>query len=674
MSSWGKAQGFFLSDEEMGKKDDDHKPSVRNGGLRAPNWQHARGPQRRSLKRIAVVLLVAALVYLFVHNIPTDLGPRRTGRPQYGARNSFPASESTSQLETYSDNTAQPQERTYNGPPKFLKLAASLHQISGTRGSLSENNNILFAASSLKSAAVLLPIACQMGRELRTYVHFALMSRSDISMEELQRLNGVDKSCEIIFHDARSENARIMTDDRIEYSVFRAFHHIYAYMHPQAIVVDSSEREEWFFSKSARSHTIVTGNTLIELPHSSRSLSWMTKLDSQSLHAWDKNRIDILIQAVPGTSGSLIRLLRSLSAADYTSSTIPHLTIELPHDIDPATKLLLENFQWPPAHIPNPTGAKYVSLRHRIPRQRLTEEESSARFLESFWPANPGMSHILVLSPQMELAPNFYHYLRYTLLEYRYSITSRLQHWDARLFGISLEQPLVQLDGGEKFTPPLRLDGETDRDVPSSFLWQAPTSNAMLFLGEKWIELHDFVSRSLEAQQNSGSVASVLSKKVVSTRHPSWLEHALRLSRLRGYWTLYPGEKTARSLGTVHTELYHIPEEYSQVEEAKVSEELGDKATEEEIQRVVEKLNAGSESNRDLVPSLQGLFDDGALRTFNSLPLVTWDGKKTYLEELDVLAAEYAIEFKKRVGNCVNDDLMKNRTELSTEDLFCTTN
>lgn len=125
--------------------------------------------------------------------------------------------------------------------------------------------------------------------------------------------------------------------------------------------------------------------------------------------AWDKNHIDILIQAIPGATGGLIRLLRSLGAADFTSSPIPHLTIELPQDVDAATKQFIEEFQWPPAHVPNPTRAKYVSLRHRIPRQRLTEDESSARFLESFWPTDPKRSHVLVLSPQVELAPDFFH-------------------------------------------------------------------------------------------------------------------------------------------------------------------------------------------------------------------------------------------------------------------------
>lgn len=426
MTVLGKAQRFLLNDEEMGKKNDDHKPSALNMGLRTPGWHPKRGPQRRLLKRIAVALVVAALVFVFIHNIPTDLGPVRTARPIYTAGMRKPSAATPVSGGAGSSGNAISTENAYNGPPKFLNLAASLHAIAGTRGGMLVNKNILFAASSLKSAAILLPIACQMGRETRNYVHFALMSRSEINIEELQSINGIDEGCQIIFHDARAEYAALMPDNRMEYAVFRAFHHIFMWMHPQAIMIDGSGWEEYFFTKAARTHVKATSNTLIELPYSVQNLLWLTKLDSRALHgkcrsnyntlsdvltitAWNQNHIDILIQAVPGTTGSLIRLLKSLSAADFASSSIPHLTIELPNDSDIATKSFLESFQWPPAHIPNPTGAKYISLRHRIPRQRLSEEESSARFLESFWPVDPLMSHILVLSPQVELAPNFFH-------------------------------------------------------------------------------------------------------------------------------------------------------------------------------------------------------------------------------------------------------------------------
>ncbi|KAI1409611.1 hypothetical protein F5Y13DRAFT_89239 [Hypoxylon sp. FL1857] len=687
MSTWGKMRGFFLSDEELGKKDDDHKPSKSGGGLRQPNWHPTRVPPRRSLKRIALVLAVATIVYLFIKNIPV-LGPdARMRRPSYAYPPDLapnvpkrPAYEQP-QPASSKPNSRPPNtpERIFNGPVRFLELAPTLHAISGTRGTMLNNRNVLFASSSLKSAATLLPIACQMGSELKSYVHFALMSRSDIEIPELRKVNGIDDSCQIIFHDARPDYAQISTDDRMENAVFRAFHHIFNYMHPQAILIDGSSNEEPFFLRAAQQHSSARKNTLIELPRgSARKLQWLTKLDSQALRAWNKNHIDILIHAVPGASGSLIRLLRSLSAADYTSSSVPHLTIELPHDIDPPTKRFLETFTWPPAHVYNPTNARYLSLRHRIPHQRMGEEESSARFLESFWPAQPENSHILVLSPQVELSPDFFHYLKYTLLEYRYSAISTYQHWDRRLFGISLEQPLHLLDGKGSLSPPsvlksTRSGDATDGEISTSFLWQAPTSNAVLFLGEKWMELHDFVSRSLEAKQELDPVPALISEKVVSTQYPSWLEHALRLARARGYWMLYLGEDTARNLATVHSELNRMPEEYANQENSKPL--LADDASEEEIENVRQEIRVGTEITLSPVSLLDSLPNEGNLRPFGDLPILTWDGRSTDFEELNTLSTKYAAEFKEIVGNCGKEpaEKKKERESLSTQDLFCAT-
>ncbi|KAI1142367.1 hypothetical protein F5Y05DRAFT_370698 [Hypoxylon sp. FL0543] len=687
MSVWGKMRGFFLSDEELGKKDDDHKPSKSGGGLRQPNWHPARVPPRRSLKRIGLVLAVATIVYLFVKNIPV-LGPdARMRRPTYAYPPDLapsvpkrPTYERTQQAPS-KPNSRPPNtpERIFNGPVRFLQLAPTLHAISGTRGTMLVNRNVLFASSSLKSAATLLPIACQMGSELKSYVHFALMSRSDIEIQELRKVNGIDDSCQIIFHDARPDYAQVSTDDRMENAVFRAFYHIFNYMHPQAILIDGSSNEESYFLRAARQHSSAKKNTLIELPRgSAKRLEWLTKLDSKALRSWNNNRIDILIHAVSGASGSLIRLLRSLSAADYTLSSVPHLTIELPHDIDPPTKRFLETFTWPPAHVYNPTNARYLSLRHRIPRQRMSEDESSARFLESFWPAQSEHSHVLVLSPQVELSPDFFHYLKYTLLEYRYSAISTYQHWDRRLFGISLEQPLQLLDGKGLLSPPSVLKSTRSGDaaggeVSTSFLWQAPTSNAVLFLGEKWMELHDFVSRSLEAKQELDPVPALLSEKIVSTQYPSWLEHALRLARARGYWTLYPGEDTARNLATVHSELNRLPEEYAAQENSKPL--LADDASEEEIESVRQKIRVGAEIPLAPVSLIDSLPNGGNLRPFGDLPILTWDGQSTDFEELNFLSAKYAAEFREIIGNCGKEPAEKKveKEVLSTKDLFCAT-
>lgn len=194
-------------DPDLGvaKKDDDlwikghRKQGSSNGWKAAP-----RIPPRKTLKRIGLFFLVAVALYLFIHNIPTDLEPARGRRPHYPNSNSKPPQggvprPNTGQ-QTQGDNKITASGHDYNGPVRFLELAETLHAISGTKGSAEVNKNVLFVASSLRSAAILLPLACQMGKELRSYVHFALISRSEIPIDGLRDVNGIDDSCQIIFH------------------------------------------------------------------------------------------------------------------------------------------------------------------------------------------------------------------------------------------------------------------------------------------------------------------------------------------------------------------------------------------------------------------------------------------------------------------------------------------
>lgn len=450
------------------------------------------------------------------------------------------------------------------------------------------------------------------------------------------------------------------------------------------------------------------GIPVIDLPQDSQKhVAYMTKLDSSSLKgkwrcvrrigvcyteqtsaAWNKFHVDILVQASPGASGSLIRLLKSLSAADYTSCAVPHLTIELAHDVDVPTREFLRSFQWPPAHVPNPTNVQQLSLRHRIAQWSLNEEDSSIRFLESFWPANPQDSHVLVLSPQTELSPQFYHCksriaasqmlqrltrpdLRYSVLEYKYSSAALAQEWDARLMGISLDLPATHLDDTTRFTPPTKKNAQSDsphavddtpspspQDGPTPFLWQAPSSNAILFSGTKWAELHGFVGRLLDTQHRlPASPASFLSAKSVSKRFPSWLEHALRLARARGYWTLYPGNNAAGQFATVHTELYHAPEEYeAEVPAAALS---GEAAEGREKTLARELVLGGGEGGGKLFPP------------FRELPLLSWEGKAVALEELDREAARYTTEFREAVGGCEDLAASELLAKADAADLFC---
>lgn len=412
-------------------------------------------------------------------------------------------------------------------------------------------------------------------------------------------------------------------------------------MHPQAILVDA-EAEAPLFLTSMRKHVAKMGlpAPVIELPAGAEErLSWINKLDAASLLQWNRLSVDILIHAHTDASGSLIRLLKSLSEADYTACAVPHLTIELPENIDPPTRQFLQDFRWPPRSAQNPTGTNQLTLRHRISRHGLSEEESSVRFLESFWPANPVFSHVLVLSPQVELSPNFFHYLKMATLEYRYSTQALAQGWDKRLFGISLDVPSTHTSGSV-FMPPTKKPTQNGRpdSLPAaggstSFLWQAPNSNAVLFTGEKWAELHSFVSQTLEAQHAAGNPLALLSEKSVSKDYPAWMEHVLRLCRAQGYWTMYPSPQLAANLATIHNELYHQPEEY-------------------ENYAALPKHNDEDEIIIHKASLLDSLPNNGLLPRFQEMPLLTWEGTKTTVQELDDSAIAYATQFRNTVGGC----------------------
>jgi hypothetical protein len=157
----------------------------------------------------------------------------------------------------------------------------------------------------------------------------------------------------------------------------------------------------------------------------------------------------------------------------------------------------------------------------------------------------------------------------------------------------------------------------------------------------------------LDFQYRTQSLPPFFTTKLVSKRYPSWLEHALKLSRARGYWMLYPSEAMAKNLATIHNELYRAPEEYETELEPRMPE-----------------------GNTEL-PLLGGtLFESlpagGSLPPFDEMPLLLWNGATTRLPDLDDAAANYANDFRHAVGGCqelVSEDIV---SKTSTKDLFCT--
>lgn len=353
------------------------------------------------------------------------------------------------------------------------------------------------------------------------------------------------------------------------------------------------------------------------------------------------------------SSGSLIRLLDSLKHADFFSSAPPRLTIELPHNIDAPTRRYLEHFKWPP-HA-DQTSGNLLAIHHRIPQHGLTAEENSIRFLEAFWPADPFTSHVLVLSPQAELSPLFFHYLKYTMLEYKYASIANVHE---SLLGISLDLPSTYLNDSTTFSTPL-----SNETAPSPFLWQAPSSNAALYFGDKWVELHDFVAQLLSSQHTLPT-PTTLNEKLVSKTYPSWLEHILKLSRARGYWMLYPNFEGSDTLATLHNELYQPPEEFSEPEEQPTDGEL----TADPAHHLSLKHKEAPLVTKSLLSILPF---EGDLPKISEMPLLSWDGERVSQKENEELAVSYSKTFRHEIGGCGASAKDKPRVALATSDLFC---
>ena len=369
-------------------------------------------------------------------------------------------------------------------------------------------------------------------------------------------------------------------------------------------------------------------------------------------------------------SGSLIKLLQSLEGADYFLSAPPRLTIELPPSIDPPTEAFLDAFRWPPATRDVRHSGDQLTLRHRIPFHALDEEEAAVRVLESFYPRNTAGSHLLVLSPQTELSPLYFHYLKYALLEYKYSAYA--SGAAQNMFGLSLGTPTAYLNDSIGFEPPViryTVTGDYDSEEKTQktpFLWQAPDSNAALFFGDRWVEFHHFLGARLEARRTKKVKER---EKLVSRQRPSWTEYLLELLRARGYYMLYPNFEGRGGVAAVHNELVRQPEEFSRKTPVASDEDtpafVADPGS---YLSSADKPEAALDTAKALVYMLPF---DGDLPEVNTLPVLTHDGEETQLVGLERHAQAFANAFKEEIGGCAPGRKPKRRRGGEATDLFC---
>lgn len=669
-------------DEELGKRDDDlhHRPRPsQSPSMTAPfpfKWR------RRRVLAVIGVLFLLYVVHLYVpgkqHTDSFKPKPARTFQGYDAARAREPKGAPPRDV----DGDSQEDEGTkhyYSGVTKFYKLGGTLQKVARTMSAYQQNRNVLFAAASLKSVANLIPMACEMAKNDKNSAHFAVFGRSSLSIEDIQELNGIDESCSIYWHDARGDYAEYSSDARVEYAVRGAMKHIQEYIHPLVMIMDDGSKEEAYFTKAMHIKAKDMGKALIEIPRGGyEEFLWITKLDAGSLAHWFSPTIDILIQAPRGCSGRLIRLLQSLYNADYSGLKVPRLNIELPPDIEPALHKYLSEFSWPPTK-QSSLQPNLLSLRHRIPSERMSSEQASLRFVESFYPTRANDHHVLLLSPQVEVSAMYYQYLQYLILNYRYN-TYGLPSAE-ELLGISLDVPLTNLNGTSNFVPPkvsdmtsgkMKDEEEASPDHPYPFLYQAPSAKATLVFGDKWAEFHDFLTNRLQA---SHSASAKKSPKLVSETEPAWLELLLELMSARNLFVMHP----ATPLVTIHNELAQIPEEYLRpvVDGKKSSPSSSEHPDEEpfilsaEAPALTEHAEADPDRHRGSLHHM--LPFNGALQDIPQLPYVGIDGKIASVYDLDDLRDEYVNYFRKAIGGCTGDAATRPRKiePLKTEDLFC---
>lgn len=648
-------------------------------------------------------------VYLFVKNMPTDLQPidQRLGIRRFtpgervvgGGRGAAPWQQPQSREQyagmdrepvgapprpaVLSEEEQEARMHYYEGPIKFYRLARSLHAIAKTMGSRPQNRNVLFAASSLKSVANLMPMACEMSRWDRNYVHLAITGRSPLSMDEILEINGVDeKSCNVYFHDARGDYCEYSTDERARYSVAGAMKHIQDFMHPQAVIVDDEELEDDFFVRAMKKKMADYGKTMIQIPAGRyEDFLWMTRLDSGSLASWHRPSIEVLVHAPQRSSGGLLRLVKSLVSADYAGLKTPSLTIELPSDVEVFAKRFLSRLNWPPGRKQSDAGTSSLTLRHRIPASHLSTEQASVRFLESFFPASSDDSHVLVLSPQVELNPVFLHYLHYVVLEYRYSSYSPPNAED--MIGAALDVPERWANGTGTFQVPLVKDmhahrytqnEDLDQLVLSPFTYEVPSTTAGLIFGDKWATLHNFLTNRIEATR-SGKAKKT--KKLISEREPSWAEYLLELMQCRSWVMLHPSE----AFVTVHNELARVPEEFTRESQTHDPIELtpDEQSLEEPFltapapPTLPNSVAMEEDHTSDTRPLHEILPFSGDLPEIPHMPFVTHGGEYLHIEDRHGLRDRYISRFRHTIGGCQAKEAERKRwaREGRTDDLFC---
>lgn len=289
--------------------------------------------------------------------------------------------------------------------------------------------NVFFLLDGLTdSDTELVAIGCQMHSAMAgATVHFVVLGGGRTTIDEYREINqfGSDH-CQAYFHDARPRSKLRGRESSHLYASYAAnsINFVAGHHSPKAFIYThsaSAPKPNWFL---AALQPFKDQTTHIELSRQRLAhLGWIAQLSPTSLNAWNKPRIDLVVQASSNTA-SLERLFQSLISAQYPADQYPNLLVNFDHESSESARYIATELSriWP---------VESLILRRRI-------ERSENSILEEWYPASKD-NYAVILSDQWELSPHFYHYLRSMILRYRYGIPGRMSTSRDRQIGLSLQ-------------------------------------------------------------------------------------------------------------------------------------------------------------------------------------------------------------------------------------------
>ncbi|KAI7942826.1 hypothetical protein MJO29_012670 [Puccinia striiformis f. sp. tritici] len=264
---------------------------------------------------------------------------------------------------------------------------------------------------------------------------------------------------------------------------------------------------------------------LIGLPSDEvMAADWILGLDIQALKQWHKPKVDISV-ITNDRSSSLSRLLDSLERAAYYGDAV-NLVINMEQTADQRTRKLVEGFEW--KH-----GSKTV-------RKRIIQGGLLPAVVESWYPSSAYDSYGVLLEDDVEVSGYFYGWLKFALLEYRYSGRPT-----GSIYGISLYQPQhseLRPEGRRPFHAPVLLAGLGVHPTTLPYASQVPCSWGALFFPETWTDFERYLTFRL-ADKLPGLPLNqpVIPSPIRSNRWPkSWKKYLIEWVYLRGQVMIYP--------------------------------------------------------------------------------------------------------------------------------------